>query len=467
MRHNLRQVRRMIGEDCRLMFVLKADAYGHGTPVCARYSEDLVDWYAAATIDEALSIRRAGVEKPILLFGMLLDQDIPAAVDARLTVNACSLEYARHVAFILERMGETLDCHIKIDTGMNRTGLYARAGRVDRAAEEAGVDRGGLLIDCLALAASASRTPVLAAAEAIRLVRQAGYRTVLGVSNVSYGLPGRDALNCAYLAACLAAGLDVAIVNTGSSQIRQTLAASRVLLGEDPGCAAYIAEQQAAAPSEPAARSAEQSLEALILSGQKAEAPAAAEALLERLTPLEVVNGYVIPALDRVGELYEEGTLFLPQLMASAEAVKAAFAVLRRRMPQGTAERGTILLATVKNDVHDIGKNIVGMLLENYGYRVIDLGRDVAPETVVRAALETGAPLVGLSSLMTTTAQNIAETIRALRAADAPCKVMVGGAVVTQDFANQIGADFYVRDAAQSARAAAQVFGGSGIHSFS
>ena len=138
MRHNLRQVRRMIGEDCRLMFVLKADAYGHGTPVCARYSEDLVDWYAAATIDEALSIRRAGVEKPILLFGMLLDQDIPAAVDARLTVNACSLEYARHVAFILERMGETLDCHIKIDTGMNRTGLYARSGRVDRAAAEAG-----------------------------------------------------------------------------------------------------------------------------------------------------------------------------------------------------------------------------------------------------------------------------------------------------------------------------------------
>ena len=127
MRHNLRQVRRMIGEDCRLMFVLKADAYGHGTPVCARYSEDLVDWYAAATIDEALSIRRAGVEKPILLFGMLLDQDIPAAVDARLTVNACSLEYARHVAFILERMGETLDCHIKIDTGTGPDCTPARA----------------------------------------------------------------------------------------------------------------------------------------------------------------------------------------------------------------------------------------------------------------------------------------------------------------------------------------------------
>ena len=343
----------------------------------------------------------------------------------------------------------------------------AVALRVARAAERAGVDRGGILIDCLAMAASASKTPVMAAAEAIRLVRQAGYRTVLGVSNVSYGLPGRDALNCAYLSMCLAAGLNVAIVNTGSPHIRQTLAAARVLLGADPDCAAYIAEQRTVDGAEQPSQGPGQSLEALILSGQKAEAPAAAEALLERLTPLEVVNEHIIPALDQVGALYEEGTLFLPQLMASAEAVKAAFAVLRRRMPPGTAEKGIILLATVQNDVHDIGKNIVKMLLENYGYRVIDLGRDVAPETVVQAALETRAPLVGLSSLMTTTAQNIASTVRALRAAGAPCKVMVGGAVVTQAFADQIGADFYVKDAAQSARAAAEVFGGTGIHSFS
>ncbi len=138
MRHNLCQVRRSIGEACRLMFVLKADAYGHGTPMCARYSEDLVDWYAVATLDEALSIRNVGVKKPILLFGMLLEQDISAAVDACLTINACSLEYARRTASILEGMGKTLDCHIKIDTGMNRTGLFARGGRVDRAVEEAG-----------------------------------------------------------------------------------------------------------------------------------------------------------------------------------------------------------------------------------------------------------------------------------------------------------------------------------------
>ena len=147
--------------------------------------------------------------------------------------------------------------------------------------------------------------------------------------------------------------------------------------------------------------------------------------------------------------------------MASAEAVKAAFAVVRTRLPEGGGGKGTILLATVKGDVHDIGKNIVKMLLENYGYRVIDLGRDVPPEEVVRAALETKAPLVGLSSLMTTTAQNIAVTIRALREAGAPCKVMVGGAVVTKSFADQIGADFYTKDAAQSAKAAARVFGNS------
>ena len=182
------------------------------------------------------------------------------------------------------------------------------------------------------------------------------------------------------------------------------------------------------------------------------------EALLERETPLEIVNGRIIPALDEVGEGYERGRLFLPQLMASAEAVKAAFGVVSRRLPPGAGEKGTILLATVKGDIHDIGKNIVKMLLENYGYRVMDLGRDVEPEAVVRAALETRAPLVGLSSLMTTTAQNIAVTIRALRAAGAPCRVMVGGAVVTQEFADRIGADFYTRDAAQAARVAAQVF---------
>lgn len=337
--------------------------------------------------------------------------------------------------------------------------------RTARRAEEAGVRREDIFIDCLAMAASVSQGQALAAPEAIRLVRQAGYKTVLGVSNVSHGLPGRDALNCTFLAACLAAGLNVPIVNTGSSQVRDVLDAARVLTGEDPGCGEFIARHQvlggADAAQTPVLGNPDELLQTLIVTGRKADVPAVTGALLDKLPPLEVINGHIIPALDAVGERYERGSLFLPQLMASAEAVKAAFAVVRTRLPEGGGRKGTILLATVKGDVHDIGKNIVKMLLENYGYRVIDLGRDVPPEEVVRAALETKAPLVGLSSLMTTTAQNIAVTIRALREAGAPCKVMVGGAVVTKSFADQIGADFYTKDAAQSAKAAARVFGNS------
>jgi 5-methyltetrahydrofolate--homocysteine methyltransferase len=328
--------------------------------------------------------------------------------------------------------------------------------RVSQAAEEAGVRREDIYIDCLAMAASVSQDIVMTTPEAIRRVREAGYKTILGVSNVSYGLPGRDAVNCAYLSMCLAAGLNISIINTASRNMTDTLAAAKVLLGGD--AEEYIRRQSGAQPRP--AETASADLQSLIIGGRKGEVPAAAEARLKEKTPLDIINGDIIPALDVVGERYEQGTLFLPQLMASAEAVKAAFAVVSRSLPQGTENKGKILLATVKGDVHDIGKNIVKMLLSNYGYEVIDLGRDVGPEEVVKAALETGAPLVGLSSLMTTTAQNIAVTIRALRAAGAQCKVMVGGAVVTQEFADLIGADFYTKDAMQSAKAAAQVFGG-------
>ena len=330
--------------------------------------------------------------------------------------------------------------------------------RAAQAAEKAGIRQEDIFIDALAMAASVSQRETLATIEAIRLIRQAGYKTVLGVSNVSYGLPGRDELNCAFLAACLCTGLNVPIVNTESSRIRDTLSAAKVLTGADPDCGAFISRFQIIGRADrPVGGPAP--VETLIVMGTKSGVPAAVEALLEQETPLEIINNHIIPALDAVGERYEKGTMFLPQLMASAGAVKAAFEVLRQRLPEGTGEKGTILLATVKDDVHDIGKNIVKMLLENYGYRVIDLGRDVPPEAIVKAALETKAALVGLSSLMTSTAQNIAVTIQALREAGAPCKIMVGGAVVTQAFADQIGADFYAKDAAQSARVAAQVFG--------
>ena len=324
------------------------------------------------------------------------------------------------------------------------------------AAEELGIR--DVFIDCLAMAASVDPASAMATPEAIRLVRWAGYRTILGVSNVSHGLPHRDAVNCAYLSACLAAGLNIAIVNTSSQQVMDASDAFRLLRREDSGCAAYIARHGGSASGREV-KAARPELRELILSGRKGEVPETVEALLGTLPPLEVINGHIIPALDTVGERYETGEIFLPQLLAAAEAVKAAFTVLDRYLPQGEGKKGTVILATVKGDIHDIGKNIVKMLLENYGYQVVDLGRDVAPEAVVEAALKTGAPLVGLSSLMTTTAQNIAVTIRALRSAGASCKIMVGGAVVTETFARQIGADYYVKDAAESARVAGLVLG--------
>lgn len=329
--------------------------------------------------------------------------------------------------------------------------------RIADAAAELGIQ--DVFIDCLAMAASVNPASAMATPEAIRLVRRAGYRTILGVSNVSHGLPHRDAVNCTYLATCLTAGLNIAIVNTSSQQIMDTIDAARLLIGEDPGCAAYIARHGSPARGTTTPNGPQADLGELILSGKKGLVPEAVVALLQRTAPLEIINSHIIPALDKVGELYERGKLFLPQLLASAEAVKAAFTIIDQHLPQGAGDKGTVILATVKGDVHDIGKNIVKMLLENYGYHVIDLGRDVAPETVVAAALESGAPLVGLSSLMTTTAQNIAVTIQALRAAGASCKVMVGGAVVTEEFAQQIGADYYVKDAAESARVAGLVLG--------
>lgn len=346
-----------------------------------------------------------------------------------------------------------LDDHGIASTPQER---FAAAERVVKAGESLGIPRKDFLVDCLAMAASVSQGEVMVTVDAIRLARSAGLKTILGVSNVSHGLPHRTALNCVYLSAALSAGLNVAIVNTSSSQVMDTIAAARVLMGEDTGATAYIA---AYAGQEGSAETVGGNLEELVLSGKKSEVPAATERLLQKISPLEVINSHIVPVLDEVGNRYERGKIFLPQLMASAEAVKEAFTVINRYLPEGAGEKGTILLATVKGDVHDIGKNIVKMLLENYGYRIVDLGRDVAPETVVEALRQEEIPLVGLSSLMTTTAQNIAVTIQMIREAGFTCKIMVGGAVVTQSFADQIGADFYAKDAAESARYAAQVFG--------
>ena len=327
--------------------------------------------------------------------------------------------------------------------------------RVAEIAERAGVAKQDIFVDCLALSASALQTGLLATAEAIRLVHEQGYQTVLGVSNVSYGLPNREVLNCTFLSACLTAGLNVPIVQVGSEGIRETIAAAKVLLGEDVGCAQYIARY---AGRVALCEQKTLSLKDLIVGGRKSEVREAVRNLLQTDQPLTVINEHIIPALDEVGQLYETGVLFLPQLMACAEVVKLAFTVLQEHMPTEQAEKGTVVLATVRGDIHDIGKNIVKMLLENYGYRVVDLGKDVHEETLVAGIREHNAKLVGLSALMTTTAQNMQPMIHAVREAGLDCKVMVGGAVVNENFARQIGADYYAKDAAQSARIAGEVF---------
>lgn len=332
---------------------------------------------------------------------------------------------------------------------------------VARAAEKAGVKKQDIWIDSLALTAAVNQEMVMVTPEAVRMAKAAGYRTVLGISNISFGLPKRDAVNGAFLALCMAAGLNVAILNTTSPCMTAALDAMRVLTGQDKSCQRYIARYAKTAASAPGGSSPTNriSLEEAITGGLKEEAARETNALLAREAPLEILNRRILPALDAVGASYESGETFLPQLMASAAAVKAAFGELERVLPPGEGDKGTVVLATVKGDIHDIGKNLVGMLLENYGYRVIDLGRDVPPEVIVEAVRTTGAPLVGLSALMTTTAQNIPVTVRALRDAGLSCRIMVGGAVITQAFVDQCGADYYAKDAAQSANIAAEVFG--------
>ncbi len=390
-------------------------------------------------------------------------------------------------------------------------GRFAIAQRIVEAAEACGIPRCDVAIDCLVMSAATNQPEVAEILRAVTLVKERlGVRTVLGVSNVSFGLPQRPMVNSAFLAAAFGAGLDLPILNPLSERYRDTVAAYRVLNGQDRGAAAFIGayagatdpyecdkgtgclshycdkqpvplsrEGDAGASSacpiaiSPALSADEQAIEQLVgyvLAGRAAPVPEATADLLTRHDALDIVNGVFVPVLDVVGLKYDAGEFFLPQLMASAEAVKAGFDVVRAaaRDAQGEGEgpegvrpqpaSREIIVATVEGDIHDIGKNIVKMLLENYGFAVIDLGRDVAPERVVEAALERGVRMVGLSALMTTTVKAMERTVQLVHERVPGCAVMVGGAVLTADYAAQIGADFYAKDAAEGARIASRYF---------
>ena len=356
----------------------------------------------------------------------------------------------------------------------------AIARRITEAALAAGIPREDVYIDCLTLTASAQQEDVLATVQALEACKkELGVRTVLGVSNISFGLPCRTYLNTTFLTMAMYAGLDLAIMNPSSEEMMAAVYAYNVLTNRDKQSTKYI-ERFAdrvpastalaqAAKAAPAANAAEAELTGpyaalmkAVEKGLKGDAAAHTRALLAEKQPLEVVDEALIPALDIVGAKYEKGTLFLPQLLQAASAAQSAFEEIKTAIAQkgeGSASKGRIVLATVKGDVHDIGKNIVRVILENYGFEVLDLGRDVPVETVVDTVREKDVHLVGLSALMTTTLKSMEETIAALHAAKLDCKIMVGGAVLTQEYAEKIGADWYAKDAKRSADIAKEFFG--------
>ena len=356
----------------------------------------------------------------------------------------------------------------------------AIARRITEAALAAGIPREDIYIDCLTLTASAQQEDVLATVQALEACKkELGVRTVLGVSNISFGLPCRTYLNTTFLTMAMYAGLDLAIMNPSSEDMMAAVYAYNVLTNRDKQSTKYI-ERFAdrvpastalaqAAKAVPAASAAEAELTGpyaalmkAVEKGLKGDAAAHTRALLAEKQPLEVVDEALIPALDIVGAKYEKGTLFLPQLLQAASAAQSAFEEIKTAIAQkgeGSASKGRIVLATVKGDVHDIGKNIVRVILENYGFEVLDLGRDVPVETVVDTVREKDVHLVGLSALMTTTLKSMEETIAALRAAQLDCKIMVGGAVLTPEYAEKIGADWYAKDAKRSADIAKEFFG--------
>ena len=360
----------------------------------------------------------------------------------------------------------------------------AIARRIKEAALAAGIPQEDLYIDCLTLTASAQQKDVLATVEALHTCKtELGVRTILGVSNISFGLPCRTYLNTTFLTMAMYAGLDLAIMNPSSEEMMAAVYAYNVLTNRDPQSTRYIERYANRVPASTALAQANQNaveaqgaqpgdaaevsgpyapLIKAVEKGLKGEAAAQTRALLETKEALELVDEALIPALDIVGNKYEKGTLYLPQLLQAASAAQSAFEEIKTAIAKkgGTSEsKGRIVIATVKGDVHDIGKNIVKVILENYGFEVIDLGRDVPVETVVNTVREKNVHLVGLSALMTTTLKSMEETIAALHAAKLDCKIMVGGAVLTPEYAEKIGADWYAKDAKRSADIAKEFFG--------
>lgn len=343
------------------------------------------------------------------------------------------------------------------------------AERIISEAAKYGIKKKDIVIDALAMTISSEPDGAKVTLETLRRLRdELDVNTVLGVSNISFGLPARPVVNAAFYTMAMMNGLSAGIINPASEDMMKAWYAYHALMGLDANCETYInhySNTQTAnggGTSSGTAQKTSASLKESIEKGLKEDAAVITEELSKTQEPLEIINAELIPALNHVGDGFEKGTVFLPQLLMSAEAAKSAFGILKDKMDKsGEVQEkiGTVVLATVKGDIHDIGKNIVKVLLENYSFDVIDLGKDVPPEQIVDTVLEKNVRLVGLSALMTTTVVSMEETIKLLREHAPQCKVMVGGAVLNQDYADMIGADFYGKDAMQSVRYAQGLFG--------
>lgn len=362
----------------------------------------------------------------------------------------------------------TLDENGIPDTAQGRVKI---AENILKVANEYGIDKKDIIFDTLAMTISADNKAAVATLSSLKTIKnELGCHTSLGVSNISFGLPNRDAVNGTFFALALQNGLSAAIMNPYSVDMMKTYYAYRALKGLDENCAEYIGSAEsfvvtvtsvaAAAPKTTEEYSSE--LQHAVIKGFKDKAGELTKNLLSSVDPLEIVNNEIIPALNIVGDGFEKKTVYLPQLLMSAEAAKSAFEVIKASMSgkEKAGTKGVIVIATVYGDIHDIGKNIVKLLLENYGFDVVDLGKDVPPEIIAKTAIKLRAPLVGLSALMTTTVPAMEETIKLLREKAPWCKIVVGGAVLTKEYADKIGADKYAKDAMESVRYAEEIING-------
>ena len=415
-----------------------------------------------------------------------IDSSEPKAIEAglraccgRALVNSVNGEKERldTILPIVKKYGAAVVGLTIDEDGIPKTALkrFEIAKHIMEEAEKYGINKEDVAIDCLTLTISAEQSQAVETLEAARRVRdELGLHGVLGVSNISFGLPERVNVTTSFLTLAMHSGVDLPIINPNSLAIMDTVCSYRAISGEDESCLKYIerfADRPKAAPAAAAAapgktkakpsENAKMDLETAILKGLGKEARAQVEVLLESKSEMDVINERLIPALDIVGLKYEKQEIFLPQLINAANAACEGFELIKERIANRGGEsvnKGTIILATVEGDIHDIGKNIVKVVLENYGYKIIDLGKDVPAEKVVEAAVENNIKLVGLSALMTTTVESMRKTIAALRKSGHECKVMVGGAVLTPEYAKEIDADYYAKDAKDSADIAKKVF---------